>query len=411
MTTARTLRVRQPEETVERMRPYFGDVGITRVADLTGLDVVGIPVLSAIRPNARSLSVSQGKGATYDAAMASAVMESIEYWHAERPSCQLRYDSWHGLVGEMGPDAIIDVERLPRRGSLDGLDAFSPRTRARARFDPHLPSLWVEATSLYTGSPCWTPFETVHLNKVGYSYETATFRVSSNGLASGNTEDEALLHALCELVERDAVARWWTALRSSRDIADAAVDVKDLEDDLCSGLVDTLAAAGVRLALLDISSPHGLPVFQACLLDQKPRPYGMPLGPCWGYGAHPFAEVAAARAITEAAQTRVTSIAGAREDNFVTHYRRHHGVSHRRATERLFFGCPAGPVKPHVCFDGSSAGEGTQMVLRELKRHAVGDIVAVDLSRLPGVAVTKVIAPGLRHFSAFRDLRESGQVR
>ena len=66
---------------------------------------------------------------------------------------------------------------------------------------------------------------------------------------------------------------------------------------------------------------------------------------------------------------------------------------------------------PGVQTLGSSAGEGTQMVLRELKRHAVGDIVAVDLSRLPGVAVTKVIAPGLRHFSAFRDLRESGQVR
>jgi len=55
-------------------------MGITRVANVTGLDHVGIPVVMACRPNARGLAVSQGKGLTLDAAKASAVMESIIFF-------------------------------------------------------------------------------------------------------------------------------------------------------------------------------------------------------------------------------------------------------------------------------------------------------------------------------------------
>jgi ribosomal protein S12 methylthiotransferase accessory factor len=57
------------------MRPFFRDLGITRVARQTGLDCIGIPCFAAIRPNAATLAVNQGKGTDDDAAEASAVME------------------------------------------------------------------------------------------------------------------------------------------------------------------------------------------------------------------------------------------------------------------------------------------------------------------------------------------------
>ena len=60
------------------------EVGITRLANVTGLDRIGIPVVQAVRPNSRSLSVSQGKGVDMDSAKASAMMEAFELWHAER---------------------------------------------------------------------------------------------------------------------------------------------------------------------------------------------------------------------------------------------------------------------------------------------------------------------------------------
>ena len=78
-----THRVRPPEETYEAIRPLLRDFGITRLADVTGLDIIGIPVVMAVRPLGTTLSVAQGKGATLLLAKVSGAMEAIEFWHAE----------------------------------------------------------------------------------------------------------------------------------------------------------------------------------------------------------------------------------------------------------------------------------------------------------------------------------------
>lgn len=59
------------EQTLTRIRPLMTFAGITRVADVTGLDTIGVPVVMVVRPNARSLSVSQGKGLSIVAAWIS----------------------------------------------------------------------------------------------------------------------------------------------------------------------------------------------------------------------------------------------------------------------------------------------------------------------------------------------------
>src|SRR3954469_14776054 len=71
-------RVEEPDRTRSRLSAYLPGHGITRVGNVTGLDRLGIPVYMAMRPNSRSLSVSQGKGLSHDAAWVSAVMESLE---------------------------------------------------------------------------------------------------------------------------------------------------------------------------------------------------------------------------------------------------------------------------------------------------------------------------------------------
>src|SRR5437879_1103477 len=78
-----THRVVDPTTTLSRVMPHASRMGITRIAVLTGLDVIGIPVAAAYRPNSRSISVHQGKGSTLAAAKASAVMEAAESFHAE----------------------------------------------------------------------------------------------------------------------------------------------------------------------------------------------------------------------------------------------------------------------------------------------------------------------------------------
>ena len=106
-----THRTCAPAETLARVAPLLAGMGITRVANVTGLDRTGIPVVMVCRPNARSIAVSQGKGLTLEAAKASGIMESIEVWHAELIMRPVKLASLDEMRGE---HRMVDVGRLPR---------------------------------------------------------------------------------------------------------------------------------------------------------------------------------------------------------------------------------------------------------------------------------------------------------
>ena len=142
-----THRTVDPAATCARVRRYLQGMGITRVANVTGLDRIGIPVVMVCRPNSRSLSVSQGKGLTLDAAKASGVMEAIELYHAEHIELPLKL----GSSSRARADAPPDRSRWPA-------------ARADSRFPPDLPLLWIEGRDLLADARVWLPFEMVHSN-------------------------------------------------------------------------------------------------------------------------------------------------------------------------------------------------------------------------------------------------------
>src|SRR5262252_8690331 len=103
-----THRVFAPSETLARFRPLAPQMGITRLGNVTGLDRIGIPVAIAVRPNSRSVSVSQGKGLDLTQAMASALMEAIEGFHAEEIG-QVRHATYRDLVET---ESVVDPTTL-----------------------------------------------------------------------------------------------------------------------------------------------------------------------------------------------------------------------------------------------------------------------------------------------------------
>src|SRR5215470_10320218 len=107
-----THRTVSPDETVARLRPLLPSLGITRVANVTGLDRIGVPVVMVCRPNSRSVAVSQGKGLTLAAAKASGIMEAAEGFHAERIERPLRLGSREDLRRAL---PLAETERLPLR--------------------------------------------------------------------------------------------------------------------------------------------------------------------------------------------------------------------------------------------------------------------------------------------------------
>lgn len=187
-----THRLVPPAQTLARIRPLLKVMGITRIASIGGLDRLGLPVVMACRPNSRSIAVAQGKGLDLDAAKASAAMEAIETWHAETIEAPLQLASSEDLRLRA---RLCDVARLPMP--------------ADSRFHPDLRILWIEGEDLLGGGPVFLPYELVHTD---YTLPATTgggcFVADTNGLASGNHLAEAILHGLCEVIERDATALW-----------------------------------------------------------------------------------------------------------------------------------------------------------------------------------------------------------
>ncbi|MCY1058146.1 YcaO-like family protein [Nannocystis sp. SCPEA4] len=373
--TAGTHRTRSPAATLQAYRPLMPRLGITRLADVTGLDVVGIPVVQAVRPNARSVSVSQGKGVDREAAAASALMEAIEAWHGEHVAVPLRYERATALRRE--GEAVVDLHRLPRRAD------------AEVRED--LPLLWCRGWDLLQDRPTWVPHACVSIDFVRDPREPLPpFIESTSGLASGNHLLEAIVHALCELIERDATAR-------SAGAADDAsrVDLAGVTDPSCRAVLERLTAASMLVGAVDITSDVGVPAFACRIVDQPGAPRWAARGACGGYGCHLDPAVALLRALTEAVQTRLTLIAGSRDDlSFKTYeaFTDPQGSADEAAVLAAGLGRRAlGSTSATDSFEGD-----LELLLGRLRATGCSSAVLVDLTRAEiGVPVARMIVPGL----------------
>jgi YcaO-like protein with predicted kinase domain len=285
-------RIVPPASTVERLRPHLASLGITRLARQTGLDRIGIPCFSAIRPTALTLSVSQGKGADDASAMASALMEAAEFAIAENPQCMTRRATMAEL--EVEGTAVFNPRRLLPQGE---------------RLPPDLPILWVRGRTWPSGETAWLPFDALTIG-VEPKDLPAVSR-STNGLASGNTDDEALFHAICELIERDATALWSLLDDAKKRLTEFSL--QSAGDPVLDRMSDDIAASGLTLRLFDQTTDLGVPCVMA-VISEPSGPGERRFDRAAGYGCHPVGAGAISRAITEAAQTRITNIAGARDD-------------------------------------------------------------------------------------------------
>lgn len=273
-------------------RSCFPQLGITRLARVTGLDRIGVPVWTAIRPNAASLSVSQGKGIDDDAAIASAIFEAAEIAVAERPH-PAAFSASPATLAASGR-AILDTGRYLRKGA-----------RAPA---PDESALWVEGLDLLSGAAVVLPEDVVRVADV----PGCRYWQTSDGLGTGSNILEASIHGLCEIVERDAMALW-------SFLSDAEVARREVTPATLGGTVAEMGAridaAGFRLRLFDATSDIRVPTYLAVLIDDERERAGLKyVDVASGSGTHPLAARAALRAITEAVQTRLTTITGSRDD-------------------------------------------------------------------------------------------------
>ena len=362
-----TQRVEPPEATLARILPRMAGFGVTRLGRLTGLDRLGIEVTMAARPNAHGVSVANGKGLDAASAKVSALMEAIERWHGERPGLATRFGFGEDLATA---DCPAWLDGLPRR----------PESPA----DPGA-IFWAPARDLLTGGAALVPFDLVHTSWLaGVPYHG--FHTSTNGLASGSHPAEAALHGLCELIEHDSRVLF-EALPPERRAA-RRLSLGSVGDAAARGLIARAEARGFGLALWDATSDIGVPVVLAALvgLEAPETPSG------FGAGCHPDPGVAAVRAITEAAQTRLIAVTGARDDLEPEIFAGATGLRFRWAMRDPGAGARDWSALPSLASDCLRADLD---LVAERAARAAPAVLAVDLTREPGLHVTRVIVPGL----------------
>jgi ribosomal protein S12 methylthiotransferase accessory factor len=257
---------------------------------VTGLDYLGIPVVMTVRPDSRNLSTYQGKGLSLKAAKVSAIMEAYEYACAE----------------EARPNANWACASALKRSRC-----ITPVHLARRRMPSDVEIPWVIGVDLILGRSIFVPEELITTDYcVPRRRGFGLFYSTSNCLASGNTYDEAILHAMCELIERDAVALWKLAPPGHR--ASTRIDPELIPDESVRELMHRCDVATMQVEMWEVTSDIGVPAF-LCIIDDA---HGSPpfLGRFRGAGCHPNAAIAICRALAEAAQSRLTFIVGTRDD-------------------------------------------------------------------------------------------------
>jgi YcaO-like protein with predicted kinase domain len=367
-----THRVCRFADSWAQIRSRFGEMGITRVANVTGLDDIGVPVVMACRPMARTISVFQGKGLTLEAARVSGAMEAIECFHAEEElELSIRTASWAELASHA---PAVDLAALPlRRGAV---------------LDVRRSMRWIEGRDLLSGSVCWVPEACVRVMQNGQLAST------SRGLASGNTLCEALSHGVCEVIEHHSLAVWQALPGELRRAT--RIDLATVDDDGCRWVLDRFERAQLDVGAFNMTGESGIAALAAYVAPRTVDGHRL-LPPAAGFGCHPDRRVALARALTEAAQSRLTHIAGARDDMTPGQYSegtRAEFVAHVRAFIR---GGGARPFDTLPTVVNSRVSEDLAWELDRLRAGGIEQVAGFDLTRSDiGIPVVRVVIPGLR---------------
>lgn len=273
-------------EALRRAREVAPRVGITRITDITRLDRIDFPCAIAVRPGAmaNTLCVTAGKGLTITDALVGAAMEGIELAWAEpgRSTVEIvKATALDVLDGKTRREAIID---------------FVPRVNSTINLEAAYPCAWAE--ELGTGNQVLVPAECVF---IPLNSPSCIIGAHSNGLASGSSVDEATLHGLAEVIERDAFS--FNRLKNP-----PRIDPETMPEPLRS-IDHRLRGRGFDTWYFHMENPFGVPCVGASIYDtHDPRLiYG-------GQGCHASPAIAAARALTEAIQSRLSIIHGGRDD-------------------------------------------------------------------------------------------------
>ncbi len=376
-----TYRVKDPVDTYDSNEEKLRTAGITRITEITHLDRVKIPVFSSIRPTAQSggVSVYAGKGATVEQARASAMMEGFERYSAEKQDIDQEKISI-SAYNEIKNDSVLNPRDLLLPKSFENQNIEMQKLE------------WIEAEEIISESPILVPANAVFHpyipNREIKPSAMAMFKGNTNGLASGNVIEEAVLHGIFEVVERDAWSIFELTKRNKKQI-----DLDTIENETVSELVEKFTSQGIKIKLMDITADLKIPTIVASADDTVLKDAALLT---LGVGTHLNPEIAAIRALSEVAQSRATQIHGTREDTVRADFMRKAGYENMKRTNKDYFveedeKINLSDIENKIT---GSIKRDIEVSIEEVQKAGLDKVIYYDLTREEiGVNVARVIIP------------------
>ena len=377
-----THRVIAPKKTIEINEDKLKTAGITRVADITDLDRIGMPVFTAIRPTAEdgAISIYGGKGITKDHAKASAMMEGYERYSAEKQDSDETIIATADEIAEKGNPVELKSLNLPQQFEKEDVNALQLE--------------WSLTHDLISGKDYYVPSNAVFHPYTPESNIRSLFKSNTNGLASGNILEEAILHGIFEVIERDA----WSIFELTHKNY-SQINLDSIESELINDTIDKFESEGIKIKLMDFTADVKIPTIAASADDTITRDAGLLT---LGMGTHLDPEVAILRALTEVAQSRATQINGAREDTVRADFAREAGYERMKRINRFYFKQEETQIDLGDIENKSttSINEDMEIVKNELVDNGISKILYTDLTRPElDVSVVRVIIPEMELYA------------
>lgn len=372
-----THRVIAPQKTIEINESKLKTAGVTRIADITDLDRIGIPIYTAIRPTAEegAVSIYGGKGITKEHSKASAMMEAFERYSAERQDSD---ETLISKIGEIEGDFINPESlNLPKDFKKDKLKSMDLE--------------WSLAKDIISNEDYYIPTNAIYHP---YKYPISLFKSNTNGLASGNILEEAVLHGIFEVIERDA----WSIFELTHKNY-AQIDTGSIESDVINQTINKFESNGIKIKLMNFTADIDIPTIAASADDTVTKDAGLLT---LGMGTHLDPEVAILRALTEVAQSRATQINGAREDTVRADFAREAGYERMKRINKYYFREEDEKVSLSSIENKSTTSitKDLEIVKEELMANDIEKILYYDLTRPElDVSVVRVVIPEMELYA------------
>lgn len=277
-TTSGVPRTRTAEETCKTAGTLAGETGIVDFLEITGKDRLGIPVWTTIRPREKLGKVTAGAGLTASDARCAAMMGTIERYSATYTGGSMDIASYEevGLTRAVDPEELI----LPRK----------PEIGEKLHWVPGQDILYEERVYI-PANAIYHPYDPLGM-------ANQLFRSDPNGLGAGSVPEEAIIHGIYEVIERDALSRAEKNLSLGRRLLPQS-------GTQAEALMEIFAAEGIDITMWLLDDTYGIPTVAAVADDTISRD---PFMIMMAASTHPNPSVAAECTLLKLARNRASQI-------------------------------------------------------------------------------------------------------